>query len=238
MAQRMLAAPLALALLLFASPRSVVSDQDQPGEGREAGPLLAVAPASGPPGLTIEARGTGFLGDCGVNLFLGSLHGRPLAFSEVGAGGGFAADVTIPAGAAVGGSTLSAQGLAPGAEGCGKPSGRLAEAMFTVTPPPPSLAIDAFEGRPGTTVNFSGRGFCAATGCSTVTILIDGLVVADEVQVQADGSLSAQGMVPAVSAAGAVVFEAIQEGAGGEAIRAVGEMIVTVRPDQRRTVPQ
>lgn len=97
----------------------------------------------------------------------------------------------------------------------------------------PILVVDRIEGRPGSSLRFEGRGFCGEAGCSPVSIFIDGLPVAEGIRVRSDGTLSAQGMVPAVSAAGPVRIEAVQKGRQGEEIRGYGELIVTVKPNLR-----
>lgn len=103
--------------------------------GAQEGPGIALAPTSGPPGTEVEVRGTGYAGDCGVNLFFDSPGGPSLGFSSVGADGSFARQVKVPADALPGPHLVVAVGLEFDVEFCGGPSGKIARADFVVTPP-------------------------------------------------------------------------------------------------------
>jgi len=63
---------------------------------QDMGPRLTLVPSSGPAGIAVLARGEGFDGDCGVELFFDSTDAPSLGFPSVGEDGTFAADITIP----------------------------------------------------------------------------------------------------------------------------------------------
>ncbi len=232
-----------LILLTLAGPvlAGIVVQDDNGNDEQESrqGSILIAEPTSGIAGSAVQLQGSGFINNCGVGIYLNTLDGEPLGFATMRKDGGFVTQVTIPSETQPGKYMLIAQGLAEGAKPshetqlCGEPSSDVARAGYDVGPAPPILEVSAYEGRPGRTVTFKGRGFCAATRCSPVDILIDGLVVAFDVPVNPDGTLSAEGMVPAVSASGEVRIEAIQQGSTGEQIRSFGSLIVTVRPNVR-----
>lgn len=227
-------------LYCAAAQEQTAGDQDQGQQGQR--PQLALAPAAGPAGSAVAARGSGFAGDCGVRLHLGTESGTALASADVDRSGTFAASLTIPAQTAGGRHTVLARGLRPGTEGCTAPSENAARAVFEVTTQgggtPPSLVIRTRDARPGSMVRIEGRGFCGEAGCSPVTVLVDGQVGAGDVRVSSGGTFSVEARVPAINTAGRIVVTAVQTLADGSEIRAFGELQTTTRPDGRRPTVQ
>lgn len=218
------------AALLLAAPAA--RSQQEPGGEPSQKPSLALQPESGYAGTSIAVTGAEFRASCGVNLFFGDTYKREASgFARVEKDGTFRASITAPMAAAAGEQPVTAQGLRVEDNECSEPSGESARAEFTLLPAPPTLTMDAFEGRPGEMVTLLGSGFCAKTGCSTVRLMIDGQVVADEVAVRADGTLSVQARVPAIEVGPEVLVEAVQTMSGGEEIRAEAELTVAVRPN-------
>ena len=196
---------------------------------------LTLLPVSGPPGSSVAAFGAGFQGHCGVDLFLDTTA-NALGATDVQTDGTYSTQIIIPEDAASGPHLLLVRGRTLAGEACNESAATTAEETFTVTAQRPVISLLTLEGRPGLTVEVHGRGFCAETACSAVTILIDGQVAASGVTVGADGTFVADAAVPAISAAGSVGVTALQQDAAGLESRAFGELIVTVRPNQPRPV--
>jgi hypothetical protein len=229
--------PYCVALAIVLTTVSGLSCDWAQEQNQEQKPLIALEPGSGPPESTVVAKGSGFRGDCRVRLSLAGESFPPLGSADVDRSGAFSAEITIPAQASEGEHIVLVEGLRPGTQGCEAPSDNRAQATFVVHPgetAPPALTIDTVEARPGSTVRVAGRGFCAETGCSTVTVLIDGQVGARDVKVIAGGTFSAEARVPAINTAGRIAVAAVQTLADGTEIRAFGELEVTPRPNVRR----
>ena len=227
-------------LYCAAAQEQTAGNQDEARQ--EQRPQLSLAPAAGPAGSAVAARGSGFAGDCGVRLYFDAESGTALASADVDRSGAFAASLTIPAQAAGGRHAVLARGLRPGTEGCTAPSENAARAVFEVTTQgggaPPSLVIRTRDARPGSMVRVEGLGFCGEAGCSPVTVLVDGQVGAGDVQVSSGGTFSAEARVPAINTAGRIVVTAVQTLADGSEIRAFGELLTTPRPDVKRPTVQ
>lgn len=196
---------------------------------------LSLSPVSGPPGSSVAAFGEGFQGRCGIDLFLDTVA-NVLGAAEVKTDGTYSTQVIVPEDTASGPHTVLVRGRNLVGELCTEPVTTTAEETFTVTARIPVISLQTLEGRPGLTAEVRGRGFCAESACSAVTILIDGQVAASDVTVDADGTFVTDAAVPAISAAGSVAVTALQRDAGGLESRAFGELIVTVRPNQPRPV--
>jgi hypothetical protein len=198
------------------------------------GLALTLFPTAAPPGSSIATMGGGFQGHCGVKLFLDALD-TPVATAEVEDDGTFTTQFIIPEAAEDGAHTVTAQGLNLAGQVCDEPSSTTAEAPLTVAGRMPVITLETQEGRPGTTVEVHGRGFCGDAMCSAVTILLDGQVGADGVMVDADGMFTVDAFVPAISAAGPIAIVATQTNADGNELRAFGELVVTVKPNRSST---
>lgn len=104
--------------------------------GQDTGPRLTLDPSSGRPGIAVEVGGTGFDGDCGVNLFLDRTDGPSLIFVSVGEEGTFTAELVIPKDTTPGEHDVVGQGLKfEDDEFCGGPSGKEASEIFIVREP-------------------------------------------------------------------------------------------------------
>lgn len=234
---------LAIALFVFSGFRCPAAQgQATPSQTEQDGePLVTLEPAAGPAGSKVTAKGAGFRGDCGVNLFFDGANGASAGFARVDRSRAFLASIVIPENAAEGRHAVLAEGLHMRAESCADPSGNRGEAIFVVTQhstPAPSLTIDTIEARPGLDVHVSGRGFCAEDGCSPVTILIDGQVGAENVKVSAGGTFSTAARVPAIKTVGMLPVVALQTLADQSEIRGFGQIEVTTRPNRPRPQPQ
>jgi len=95
---------------------------------------LSLDPSSGLAGTVAQAVGDGFFDSGCVEIRWESPAGPVLSLASVG-DGSFSASITIPGDATLGDHAVIAQGLLPGEEFCGGPSGQEAEATFTVTQP-------------------------------------------------------------------------------------------------------
>jgi len=199
-----------------------------------ARPTLSLGPAAGLPGSTVTARGSGFRGDCLVRLSFDGENGPLLGTAEVDTAGSFSVQLVIPDQAAGERHVVLARGLRPGTTACTAPSDDKAEAVFVLTPDLPTLVIDTREARPGGTVHIEGRGFCADSGCSAVTVLIDGQVAAGGIAVSPSGSFGVEARVPATKTAGTLAVAAVQTLADQTERRAFGTLEVTPRPNGRR----
>lgn len=96
----------------------------------------------------------------------------------------------------------------------------------------PRILISPLEGPPGTHVEIDGIGFCSQAACSTVTVLFEGLPVARDVRVNADGTFHAEGVVPGGSPPGEIFVVALQADAAGAEISASGGFILTFPPPE------
>jgi hypothetical protein len=203
-------------------------------------PFIALEPSAAQPATSVSVSGSGFDGDCAVRLSLDET--ADIARPEVGRSGTFQAAFRVPADAAEGVHEVVAQGVRAGVQGCSDPSGRVASARLSVTGGGEAgvavLTVDTVEARPGSLVHVSGRGFCAADGCSPVTIYISGQVSARNVRVGPGGTFTTPAAVPAVDTAGHIHVVAVQSGPGESEIRASSELRVTPRPNTPRQLPQ
>lgn len=199
-------------------------------------PAIRVNPGAGPPGATIAVAGQGFEMACGVDLLLDAVDA--LGSAVVGDAGTFSVQLVVPESAEEGDHSVVAEGRESDGESCTQPIDETAETDFIITAPMPLITLAVLEGRPGTAVEVEGRGFCADTACSPVTLLIDGQTSATDVAVEDDGTFVAEAFVPAIDAAGEVAVVAIQSDVQGMELRAFGELIVTVKPDEPPVVIQ
>jgi len=202
----------------------------------EAPDLLIVFPTAAPSGSSVAAFGGGFEGRCGVELFLDTSE-NSLGTADVEEDGTYSTQVIIPEDVEAGDHLVLVEGRDSSEQGCTEPVTVGAEVPFRVTAMRPVIEL-ADEARPGTTVEVHGRGFCAASECSSVTLLLDGQIGAQDVAVEADGTFVAEAIVPAITAAGGVNVVAVQTSADGSELRAFGELTVTVRPDRSEEVIQ
>jgi hypothetical protein len=198
--------------------------------------MAVVFPESGPPGSAISVTGTGFEGDCQVAVFLDEIGGVLLGEASVSQGGSYGIQLILPADTAEGDHEIVVEGRTGDADSCTEPSALTASASFTATSGIPLITLNATEGRPGLTVDVDGRGFCPDPECSVVTILVDGQVGAEGIAVAEDGTFSTAAFVPAIDAAGPVAVAAIQADATGAQLRAFGELVVTIKPDESGSV--
>ncbi len=199
----------------------------------QEGPEIAVDPGAAAPGSLVSVSGTGWSGDCGVNLFLDEPAGSPLGTAFPDEEGAFAITVVVPADAAAGEHLLVAQGLAFDVEFCGGPSGTIARTPLTVVAPsgaPATIILDQLEGTPGSTVDVSGAGFCADPACGPVVVLFAGQPAKGDVTVQPDGTFEAELIVPAGATVGQVHVAAVQTDAAGGEIVGMGEFNLTNKP--------
>jgi uncharacterized repeat protein (TIGR01451 family) len=195
---------------------------------------IALAPSEAPAGSLVGVTGTGWIGECGVNLFIDEPAGDPLATAFPDAEGGFTASIVIPADAGVGEHVVVAVGLAFDVEFCGEPSGAIARAPFTVVEPASTLAtivLDQLEGTPGTTVHVDGAGFCTDPACGEVVVLFGGQPARGEIVVQADGTFAADLVVPGGPPPGETAVAAVQHDAAGQEIAGIGEFDLLVKPN-------
>ena len=158
--------------------------------------VLSLTPESGQPGSQVYIEGSDFNPDmCGVNLYWDSADGSLLGSASLRQGR-FALSVLIPEDTVPGDHIILAQVLEFGVEFCGSPSGEQAGAHFTVLPPLPVILLDAVDATPGATITVHGANFCGDPACSTVDILVQGLPGALEVPVNADGTFTADMIIP------------------------------------------
>lgn len=101
--------------------------------GKDTGPRLTLDPRAGSPGTAVQANGTGFQGECGVDLFLDATSSPSLGFASIGEKGNFAVEFMLPQDATPGDHKVIAQGLKFEGESCGGPSGKKASSIFAVT---------------------------------------------------------------------------------------------------------
>ncbi len=203
--------------------------------GARAAPDFALFPSNEPKaGDTVLVEGTDFEGDCRIRILLDGNAAAPLGTSAIGKRGDFAVQSVIPEDLSAGAHELTAQGLT--GPDCDQPSDNVARVDMDVKPALPVLLIDTIEARPGASVQVTGRGFCGDAACSPVMLLVDGAVVARDVDVGADGSFDVTAQVPAVDNAGEIMVVAVQTDADGETLRGFGDLIVTVRPGGQRPV--
>jgi hypothetical protein len=197
------------------------------GDSSKAAHLkLAVQPSvNSPAGSVVLLQGRDFGDDCDIRLFM---EGRALADVRSGGDGTFAVQVVIPEQTSAGVQSVSAQTL--GGSGCNETADGIT-ASLVVTAPLPVIDVSLMEGRPGGSVAIAGRGFCGETGCSRVTVMMNGFVAVDDVPVESDGTFTADALVPAVDVAGNIAVVALQTDAAGGQLRAFGDVAVTVRPD-------
>ena len=224
------------AVTLQACSESTEKSTAANGDAVETGAksALVLFPSDAPTaGSTVLLVGREFSGDCGVRITLDD-DTKPLDTRAIGDTGSFSVQTEIPAAVAAGEHQLTAQGL--GGSDCSEPSANVASVDIDVKPRLPLLLVDTIEARPGGTVQVTGRGFCGDPDCSPVMLLIDGAVVARDVDVGADGSFDVTAQVPAVDNAGEIMVVAVQTGAEGETLRGFGDLFVTVRPDVDRPV--
>jgi hypothetical protein len=112
-------------------------------------PRLTLVPSSGAAGIAVQARGEGFTGDCGVELFFDSTDAQSLGFASVGEDGTFAAQITIPEEAAPGEHQVVAHGSSLGTTG----------PAVTRLAPKPADCLSSSQGRRSTITS------TCATGC-------------------------------------------------------------------------
>lgn len=201
----------------------------------QEGPEIVLSPAEAPAGSVVAASGSGWVGECGVQLFLDEPGGDPLATAFPDEAGDFSASIVIPADAAVGGHVIVAVGLAFDVEFCGGPSGTIARAPLTVIEQPPSglapLILDKIEGTPGTVVHVEGAGFCADPACGEVVVRFAGQQAHGELMVQPDGTISGDVVVPGGPTVGEVSVAAVQRDASGAEIVGLNQFNVTNKPN-------
>lgn len=101
----------------------------------------------------------------------------------------------------------------------------------------PRIALQPTSSSPGRLVTVSGRGFCAAAGCSGVTIQIYGAPVARGVPVSAAGRFVRRVRVPGGPEAGDVGVTAIQHLANGRDATAIAFLTVVLRTQPPATNP-
>jgi uncharacterized repeat protein (TIGR01451 family) len=199
----------------------------------QEGPEITADPSAAPPGSLVSVNGTGWVGDCGVNLFLDEIAGSALATAFPDEEGTFSATIVIPADAAAGDHLLVAQGLSFDVEFCGGPSGTIARTPLAVTEPTGATAtivLDKLEGTPGSTVHVSGAGFCADPACGPVVVLFAGQPAKGDITVQPDGTFAADLVVPAGATVGLVHVAAVQMDADVEIV-GMGEFNLTNKPN-------
>ena len=195
---------------------------------------VSIHPEAGPAGSTVAISGRGFTAACRATLHVDSIGGEQLGGVDI-ANGEFDIQVVIPEASPVGTLLIVGDLLEATGQDCTQSTGTNFETAFEVTGTMPIIVLASLEGRPGATVAVDGRGFCGAAACSAATLLIDGQVAARDIAVASDGTFSTDVIVPAIDAAGAVAVVALQTGAGGETLRAFGELVVTVRPNTDTT---
>ena len=198
---------------------------------------FSIHPLSGPAGSTVAISGRGFADNCGAALFLKKSGGESLADATI-SDGTFNVQAVLPDTAASGELVIVGDLLKSDGQACTQSTGTTFETRFDVTGPMPIITLAALDGRPGTAVDVQGRGFCPDAGCSPVTVLIDGQAAASDVAVEGDGTFNIGALVPAIDAAGMVAVVALQTDAAGSELRGFGELIVTVRPNEKPPVIQ
>ena len=203
----------------------------------EPGGKVGIHPLSGPSGSTVAVSGRGFVNACGAALYLRSFGGETLANADVG-DGDFNIQAVLPEGLEPGEVTIVGELLGSDGAACTQSTGTTFEAKFEVMDEMPIIELAVHDGRPGSDVGVTGRGFCPQPECSDVTLLIDGQVATPGVEVAEDGTFSSAAMVPAIDAAGAVAVVAVQTAADGSVLRGFGEVFVTVRPNEEPPVIQ
>ena len=215
---------------------SAGSAGDDAGLGEPSG-KIGIHPLSGPSGSTVAISGKGFGNACGAQLYLRSLGGENLASSSVG-DGSFKLQAVLPEALEPGELSIVGELLTSDGTACTQSSGTTFETKFAIMDEMPIIELALHDGRPGSDVGVTGRGFCSDPECSGVTLLIDGQVATSGVEVAEDGTFSSAAMVPAIDAAGAVAVVAVQTAADGSALRGFGELFVTVRPNEEPPVVQ
>jgi hypothetical protein len=187
--------------------------------------LSAQPTLSSPAGSVVLLQGDDFGDGCDVRLFL-----EDIALADVRSdrNGAFAVQVVVPEQTTEGMHTVRAQTL--GDSGCNEDADGMTVSLL-VAALLPVIEVSPMEGRPGGTVSVAGRAFCGGADCSPVTVLINGLVAADNVPVDSDGTFTVDALVPAVDAAQDIAVVALQTDAAGGRLRAFGDVTVTVRPD-------
>lgn len=198
---------------------------------------VGIHPRSGPSGSTVAVSGRGFANACGATLYLRMFGGERLANASVG-DGNFTLQAVLPEGLGPGELTIVGELLSSDGTACTQSTGTTFETKFEVMDEMPIIELAVHDGRPGSDVGVTGRGFCSQPECSAVTLLIDGQLTAAGVEVAEDGTFSAGAMVPAIDAAGAVAVVALQSAADGSELRGFGELFVTVRPNEEPPVIQ
>jgi hypothetical protein len=101
----------------------------------------------------------------------------------------------------------------------------------------PRLSVSPTSSPPGRLVTVTGRGFCAAAGCSGVTIEIYGAPVARGVRVSAGGRFVRAVRVPGGPDAGQVGVVATQHLAAGRDARALALLTIVLRTRPPSTNP-
>jgi hypothetical protein len=198
-------------------------------------PGLVLFPSNEPSaGATVLVEGEDFRGDCSVQIVFDGSDTEPLVMASIDEEGIFSVQTVIPADAPTGKHQLTAQGLT--GPNCDQFSDNADTLDINVKSPLPLLLIDTIEARPGGSVQIAGRGFCNDVACSPVIVLVDGAIVAQDIEVDADGSFNVTAQVPAVDNAGEIMVVAVQTDAAGETLRGFGDLIVTVRPGGKRPV--
>jgi uncharacterized repeat protein (TIGR01451 family) len=192
---------------------------------------LTVLPTSGQPGSLVHVQGVGFEDSpCGVNFYWDSLEGVFLAFSRV-VEGQFMADLTIPEGAGQGDHVIIAQGLLFGGEFCGDFSEDQARVDFTVTDTMPLVTLEGGDTTPGSEIMIYGAHFCSSPECSSVSVYFGNALSTQDIQVEADGTFSAQVTVPGGYPIGLVPVTVSQTDAEGNELKAYGEIQIWTRPN-------
>ena len=169
-----------ISAIVPALPASVVPIAVTTGGSRVTGtkgftvvPGLVLTPATGPPGSTVSVSGAGFGKSEKITISFDSTT-LPAAPTTNSSGSFGPVSITVPA-AVVGGShTISAKGGS---------TGKLAKAVFTVTP---TIALSPASGPPGSAVQVSGAGFGAS---EKVTISFDGTKLRAPVTTDSSGRL-------------------------------------------------
>jgi hypothetical protein len=201
----------------------------------QAKPSFVLFPLNEPSaGATVLADGEDFRGDCSVQIIFDGKDTEPLSTGSIDEEGFFSVQTVIPADAPTGKHQLTAQGLT--GPNCDQVSDNADTLDINIKSPLPLLLIDTIEARPGGSVQIAGHGFCNDAACSPVMVLVDGAVVAQDIEVDADGSFNVTAQVPAVDNAGEIMVVAVQTDAAGETLRGFGDLIVTVRPGGERPV--
>lgn len=205
-----------------------------PAAGQPGDPSVAVAPDVTDAGALVAVQGTGWIGTCGVELWLDGVDGQLLGVLFVDSSEGtISGQVTIPADAQIGQHEIVAIGLGFAGEFCGDPDGTSATTTITIRQlalDHPTIVLSSLEGTPGSEIEITGAGFCADPECSDIDIWFGGALAASDIPVEEDGSFTASIVLPVVSPLGKTELFAVQTDADGQTQFGYGEFETLVRP--------